>query len=145
MMLTMQTWRSGSSIHSCYAARTPECLNPLDPVSLRKEFLYQHRFGDTEPLPIERHPADGLPSPAVPVRRVIIIALLAVEIGMHPRPLDALVLLRGFVRPRPIALCIPPQPGEGVCESGWRLGRGEGLAKFVRGHCFMAQQRNQRH
>jgi hypothetical protein len=36
-----------------------------------------------------------------------------------------------FVRSRPIALAIPPQSGEGVRESGWRLGRGEGLAKIV--------------
>ena len=31
------------------------------------------------------------------------------------------------------ALDIPPQPGEGVRESGWRLGRGERLAKCVQG------------
>jgi len=53
---------------------------------------------------------------------------------MHPRPLDALVLLSRLMRPRPAALRIPPQPGEGVRESGWRLGRGERLAKFVQGH-----------
>ena len=40
---------------------------------------------------------------------------------MNPRSLDAFVLLSGFVRPRPIALGIPPQPGECVRESGWRL------------------------
>ena len=46
----------------------------------------------------------------------------------HSRPSDEVV------RSRPIALGIPPQPGEGVRESGWRLGRGEGLAKFVESH-----------
>ena len=46
----------------------------------------------------------------------------------------AFVPLSGFVRPRPIALGGPPQPGEGGCESGWRLGCGEGLAKIVEGH-----------
>ena len=34
------------------------------------------------------------------------------------------ILLRGFMRPIPIALGIPPQPGERVRESGWRLGDG---------------------
>lgn len=53
---------------------------------------------------------------------------------MHPRTVAPFILLRGFVRPRPIALAIPPQSREGVRESGWRLGRGEGLAKFVQGH-----------
>ena len=54
---------------------------------------------------------------------------------MHPRTLHAFVPLSGFVRPRPITLGIPPQPGKGVRESGWRLGRGEGLAEVVKGHC----------
>jgi hypothetical protein len=43
----------------------------------------------------------------------------------HPRFLDALILLRGFVRPVPIALAVPPQPGERVRESRWRFGRDE--------------------
>ena len=47
------------------------------------------------------------------------------QVGVHPRTLDAFVLLSGFVRSRPIALGIPPESGEGVRESGWRLGRGE--------------------
>ena len=53
---------------------------------------------------------------------------------MYPRAIDSFVLLGGFVRSRPIALGIPPQSGEGVRESGWWLGRGKGLAKFVQGH-----------
>jgi hypothetical protein len=52
--------------------------------------------------------------------------------------LDAFVLLRGFVRSRPIALGIPPQASEGVRESGWRLGCGDGLAEFVQGHYNLA-------
>ncbi len=47
------------------------------------------------------------------------------QVGVHPRTLYAFVLLRRFVGSRPIALGIPPQSGEGECESGWRLGRGE--------------------
>ena len=86
------------------------------------------------PFPVERLPANGFTGPTIPVGGVALVALLAVQVRMHPRSLDALVLLRGFVRPLPIALGIPPQPGEGVRESGWRLGRGEGLAKFIQGH-----------
>jgi len=40
------------------------------------------------------------------------------QIGMNPSPLYAFVLLRGVVRPRPIALRIPPQPSDGVRQSG---------------------------
>jgi hypothetical protein len=53
---------------------------------------------------------------------------------VNPRPFDALVLLRGFVCSFLIALGVPPQPGKGVRESGWRRGRGERLAKIVQGH-----------
>jgi len=70
----------------------------------------------------------------VPVSGVALIAFLAVQVGVNPRTLDALVLLRGFVRSFPIALAIPPQPGEGKRESGWRFGRFERLAKFVQCH-----------
>jgi len=44
----------------------------------------------------------------LPVRRVALVAFLAVKIGMYPRTLDAFVLLSGFVRSCPIALAIPP-------------------------------------
>ena len=57
--------------------------------------------------------------------RVALIAFFAVEVGMHPRTLDAFVLLGGFVCSRPIAFAIPPESGEGVREFRWRLGRGE--------------------
>src|SRR5439155_20975268 len=70
----------------------------------------------------------------VPVRRVVLIALLAVKISMHPRTLDAFVLLGGFVRSVPIALGIPPQSGKGMRESRGRFGRGERTAKIVQGH-----------
>jgi hypothetical protein len=31
---------------------------------------------------------------------------------MHPRTIDALVSLSGFVRPFPVVFAVPPQPGE---------------------------------
>jgi len=94
----------------------------------------QQRIDDAQPFRIERLPAHRLASPAIPVRCVAPIALLAMQIGMHPRTLDPFVLLSGFVRSLPVLLAIPPQSGERVRESGWRLGRGERLAKFVQGH-----------
>jgi len=63
-----------------------------------------------------------------------VVAFLAVEVGVNPRSLDTLVLLSGFVRPFPIAFRVKPQSGKRLRESGWRLSRGEGLAKFVQGH-----------
>src|ERR1700733_10679312 len=62
----------------------------------------------------------GLACPTVPVGGVALFALLAVQVRMHPRSLDAFVLLRGLVPPRPIPPGIPPQPGEGVRERGDR-------------------------
>ena len=90
-------------------------------------------FDNAEPFPVERLPALGFTSPTIPVGGVALVALLTVQIGVYPRSLDAFILLRGLVRPRPIALGIPPQSGEGVRESGWRLGRGQRLTEFVRG------------
>jgi hypothetical protein len=75
------------------------------------------------------------PSHSIPANLwLCLIALLAVKISMHPRTLDAFVLLSRFVCTCPIAFPIPPQSGEGECESGWRLGRGERLAEIVQGH-----------
>jgi hypothetical protein len=53
------------------------------------------------------------------------------QVGMNPRPCDALVLLRGLVLSRPIAFGVKPQSGEGLRESRWRLGRGERFAEVV--------------
>ena len=47
------------------------------------------------------------------------------QVRMYPRTFYALVSLSRFVRSRPIALGVPPQSGERMCESGRRLGRGE--------------------
>jgi hypothetical protein len=66
--------------------------------------------------------------------RVALIAFLAMQVGVCPRTLDAFALLGGFVRSLPIALGIPPQSGEGVRDSGWRLGRRDGFTEVVRGH-----------
>jgi hypothetical protein len=87
--------------------------------------LSQQSSHDADPGRIERFPANGLARPVVPIRCVALIAFFAVQVGMHPRTLNVFVLLRGLVRPVPIALGIPPQSGEGVRESGRRAGGGD--------------------
>ena len=39
--------------------------------------------------------------------------ILAMQVGVNPRTLDAFVLLRGFVRPCPITFGVKPQPSKG--------------------------------
>src|ERR1019366_3959756 len=56
------------------------------------------------------------------------------QVGMNPTTLGAFVPLGRFVCSRPIALRVPPQSSECECESGWRFGCGEGLAKIFDGH-----------
>src|SRR6266576_4125082 len=63
---------------------------------------------------------NGFTGPTIPVGGLALVALLAVQVRMRPRSLDAFVLLCGSVRSRPIALRIPPQCREGVHKSGWR-------------------------
>jgi len=94
-----------------------------------QQFLYE-----TEPLRIERLPAHRLFRPAIPVLRIALITFLAMQVGVNPRPFDALVPLGGLVCPPPIALAIPPQTSERVRESVWQFGRYERLAKVVYGH-----------
>ena len=65
-------------------------------------------FDNAEPFPVERLPAHGFTSPTIPIGCVALIAFFPVEVRMHPRTLDAFILLRGFVRPPPIALGVPP-------------------------------------
>jgi hypothetical protein len=91
----------------------------------------QQRSNDAQPLRIERLAAHGLTCPPLPIGGITLIAFLAVQVGMHPRTVTPFVLLGGFVRLLPIAFAIPPQSGEGVRESGWRLGRGERFAEIV--------------
>ncbi len=87
--------------------------------------LSQQTCRDAEPFGIQRLAADGLASATIPVGCVALIAFLAMQVGVNPRPIASFVLLGRFVCSRPIALGIPPQPGEGVRESGRRIGRGE--------------------
>jgi hypothetical protein len=75
---------------------------------------------DVEPFRIQCVSANRLACPAIPILCVAPIAFLAMPVSVDPRTFSPFILMGGFVRPRPIALGIPPQSGERVCESGWR-------------------------
>ena len=114
---------------------------------MRRRNLKLHHYAlaeqlshDATPLRIERLPAYWLACATVPIRRVVLIAFLAMQVGMNPRTIPAFVLLGGFVRPLPISFRIPPQSGECVGESRWRLGRGEGLTEFVQRYFHMMSE-----
>jgi len=70
--------------------------------------LFEQRFDDFFAFSIKRTLTHRLAGATVPVSGVILIAFLAMEIGVNPRSVGALVLLGGLVRPRPIVLGIPP-------------------------------------
>jgi hypothetical protein len=141
---SLPNWRENSPIINCSAnCWTSEQLavrfisifsDPICQLPSRKLDLSQQSSHDAEPFCIERLYAHGLTSPTVPVCRVALIAFFAMQVGMYPRALHAFVLLGRFVCSRPIAFGIPPQSDEGVRESGWWLGSGEGFTKFVQGH-----------
>ena len=89
---------------------------------------------DAEPFRIQRLPANRLSRPTVPIGGIVLIAFLAMQIGVNPRAILAFVPLGGFVRSLPIVFCVPPQSGEGEGEFWGRLIGGERLTKFVQGH-----------
>jgi hypothetical protein len=74
----------------------------------REVDLSQQISHDAQPFRIEWLSAHRLPRPTIPVGCVALIAFLAMQVGVHPRTLDAFVLLGGFVCLSPMALGIPP-------------------------------------
>jgi len=86
------------------------------------------------PFGIERLSAYRLPRSTIPIDCVALIAFLAMQIGMDPRTLRAFIVLGRFMRLFPIALGVPPQAEECMCEFRRRFGCGERLAKIVHGH-----------
>ena len=67
---------------------------------------------------------------AVPIGGVAFVALLAVEIGVHPVAVAAFVALRECVRAVPVAFGVAPQCGERRRQSRRRVGVGERGAEF---------------
>ena len=62
------------------------------------------------------------------------VAFLAMQIGVYPRTVAALILLSGLVGANPVTLCIPPQASQRDGESGWGGGLGERLSEVVQIH-----------
>jgi hypothetical protein len=89
---------------------------------------------DAQPFGVQWVPANGLASPTVPIFCIALIAFLAMQVGVHPRTLGALVLLGRFVRSLPIAFAIPPKSGEGERKFRRRVGLSERRAEIVQGH-----------
>jgi hypothetical protein len=83
---------------------------------------------DAEPFRIQWFPANWFSRPAIPVRRIAQIALLAMQVGVKPTTLGAFVLLSRFVSPLPIALGIQPHPARARLSPAGGVGGGEGLA-----------------
>jgi len=55
----------------------------------READLSQQVFCDAEPFRIERLSADGLASSTIPVRRIALIAFLAMQVASAPKPAPA--------------------------------------------------------
>jgi hypothetical protein len=67
---------------------------------------------DSRPLigePATRRAPTGA---SVPIGGIALVALFAVQVGVDPGTSRTFILLRRFVRSHPIALSIPPQPGQ---------------------------------
>jgi hypothetical protein len=71
------------------------------------EDLFQQASHDVEPFRIKSLPAHGLARPAIPIRSVVLITFLAVQVGVNPRTVTALILLSALVGPRPSAFGVP--------------------------------------
>ena len=72
------------------------------------QILWQQGLYDTDPLRIERLSANWLAGPSVPIRSIVSIAFLAVQVGVNPGALPPRVFLSGFMRALPVAPGIPP-------------------------------------
>ena len=77
--------------------------------------LFQQGFHDAQPFRIERIPRYRVGGSTIPILRVMLIAFLAMEVGMNPGTCRPLILLSRLMGANPIALGIPPEAGQ-----GWR-------------------------
>ncbi len=91
--------------------------------------LRQQRGGDLRPFLLERRARHRFASAAIPIGGVAGVALLAMQIGVHPVALAALVGLRQFMRAVPVALA---RPARAPATRGSDL-RGERVRRARRG------------
>src|SRR5277367_563936 len=69
----------------------------------------QKRGDDRRPFLLERPSRDRLAGASIPITRVGGIALLAVEVGVHPIARAGSVALHEFMRPVPVSLAVMPK------------------------------------
>jgi len=88
------------------------------------------------PLALDRALGDGPPGPGVPIGRIAIVALLAMQIGMDPGPVAGRVRLGHLVGLFPVSVRVMPERQKGRACSGWRFGLGfcRGYPEFLGRH-----------
>lgn len=69
----------------------------------------QQRLGDLRPFTLKRVSGRWLAGTSIPISRIRVVTLLAMQVGMNPCTVETFVLLSRFVRSLPIALGIQPQ------------------------------------
>ena len=71
--------------------------------------MLQQMSGDAAPFLVEWLSANRLAGSGVPITGIVVIAFLAMQIGMYPRAVTSFVLLGRLVGSFPVAFSVPPQ------------------------------------
>lgn len=100
----------------------------------RGSSLRQQRRCDVAPLIGERNGGDRPAGAAVPVCGVARIPFLPVKIGVDPRGLGVVDVLRDVVRLVPVAFRVVPEREEQGRQAGGWSRRGEGCLEFCERH-----------
>ena len=98
----------------------------------RQKLTFKQCLGDRRPFLVERSLADRLARAAIPIGGVAGVALLAMQIGVHPVARPALVGLRRFMRAVPIPSRVEPQRAQGLAQGRRRLGGASEARKAAR-------------
>src|SRR5579871_3397639 len=94
-----------------------------------KQFSHQR-----SPLLFERRAMEGAPCACIPIVRVVLRTLFAVEVGMYRHAIPGLKLVYEAVGLRPVALRIPPQRCQWRCQPLWRKLLPGAVTKLGYGH-----------
>src|SRR5262249_4209128 len=109
--------------HPLYASRSP------------RSRLVEQLAHDLLPLARQRLGRRRRARAPVPVARVVLVAFLAVQVGVHARGLRRLKAVDGSVRARPVALAVDPERAQRGAEPRRRLAvEAHRLAKFFERH-----------